>query len=143
MRHHDINDIHVQSLRAASSGSCCLLRQHVYWTGLDIAPSKFQHPELHCLQWSGVRLDQLVPKENMQTYEKCADYIQTHFMLLREDTRTTCKMLSKPRLAALLHCRKASYLDRTTSSLSVPASSSSCKGATLQRSALGHFGMKG
>ena len=21
----------------------------------------------------------------MQTYEKCADYIQTHFMLLRED----------------------------------------------------------
>ncbi|CAE7942810.1 Znfx1, partial [Symbiodinium sp. KB8] len=23
--------------------------------------------------------------ENMQTYEKCADYIQTHFMLLRED----------------------------------------------------------
>ncbi|CAE7406794.1 Znfx1 [Symbiodinium natans] len=24
-------------------------------------------------------------QENMQTYEKCADYIQTHFMLLRED----------------------------------------------------------
>lgn len=26
-----------------------------------------------------------VTQENMQTYEKCVDYIQTHFMLLREE----------------------------------------------------------
>ncbi|CAE7684935.1 Znfx1 [Symbiodinium sp. CCMP2592] len=61
----------------------------IYQQGLDIAPSKFQHPELHCLQRSGVGLDQLLPEENMQTYEKCADYIQTHFMLLREDITIT------------------------------------------------------
>ena len=81
-----------------------------YWTGSDIAPSKFQHLELHCLQWSGIGLDQLLPEENMQTYEKCADYIQTHFMLLREDITVTCKMLNKPRSAVLLHCREVSYM---------------------------------
>ena len=90
----------------------------------------------------------------MQTYEKCADYIQTHFMLLREEQSevqrnvTAANLGSGGCMCGARHSRVWSTVKvmtrvRTISSLFELASNCSCRGVTLQRSRIHTFMQSG